>query len=845
MQAHPGYLKVVLQWTDVASVVWEYRYQSHADRSWSSWTSTSSDGGDAIVSVRNLTDKQPYTFEVRATLSGVNGAVASIDATPAAQQRALLHRSVAYQRGLKPGTLDLEPGLSSASGGEPRPMLIAERLVSGTFELTVLFRKGGTNLALSDFTVAPANAATLANLQSRPDPSLGPYDRWTLDVTPAADGRLTIGVIEHAVPQGNDPGEITLTVNRATPARVGYMAFSSANASRYSEGPYSQGDTIDLTLHFSEQVTVTGSPMVKIKVQSTELDTVYHSGSGSDALVFRYAVVAGSPTTGRPLIVSREIELGSATIVGSNGASADLKLPPVVSSFELIQPEQPQGLQAGDVYEYRLIYSEPVTVVGRPQLQLKILLERQVEQSSVPADYIEGSGSDTLVFRYVVPPNHGLLDPPGFSPVSYVQYPDRAAITSAVTPHPVDAYPRLPGQIKYLGLSDGGSLTFRFPALTTWPAWTVDITQKTPSMDIVLSTDQPTLVEISRSRFTRTLQDHEARSYTTLTVTASRKASDLGDTAILIWQIDSPEACCGWHGARGELARLRIMPQREEEPNPEVVLRSETLALARDLDDPQLLCFPTRTLEDCAVAPRAPRRGSLAALGGFAPSILHTLDERVANTAFEFYTVTETSAQERWSSRFRRGPDRELRHSEGEQHFRINPGLSFFDLRLWLVYPHPERDTNSVRLGLGPFDPPLTVCFPLPTNAGGIPFLAAWENEHRPWEERRWALLDGVANLEPFQICAVTRFATVFVVLRSDDPVAGLSELKFGRPIYWRAGQPISASELMAALPSSTVLIRADLGGESHHYLRSAGTEPVPGFPDFTIAPGQEIIIFR
>ncbi|MCY4620084.1 MAG: hypothetical protein OXD50_16250 [Chloroflexi bacterium] len=845
MQANPGYLTVTLQWTDVASVVWEYRYQSHADRTtWTVWQQSPNQGADAIVVVRNLTDKQPYTFEVRGVLNGVNGAVSSVDSTPLAQLPRV-YRSVAYERGLKPGALDLEPNLSAGAIERARPMLLAEQRVTGTFSLIYLFNSKGMNLAQSDFTVTPTGAAAISNLQLvRTDPE--GWDRWTVDVVPDADGDLTIGLNEHAVTEGNQPVEISFAVDLSADPRVGYMAFSSANALQSVNGPFTQGEPIDLTLHFSEQVTVSGSPSIKIQVVDSEVDAVYHSGSGTDSLVFRYTIVSGFPTAGTPQITSREIVMGSSSIMGARSKTANVKLPPVASSLELIVTDPPQGLQTGDAYEFLLTYSEVVTVAGRPFLRLKVSSDPTWSER---AEYVGGSGSKTLIFRYVVPADHGLSEGTGLSLQEHLLYPDGAAIRSRAAA-PVDAYPRLPSSLATYKLPAGGTVNLQYVS-GSWPITDSAHDPKrppVPSMEILLSVDKPTKIDISPKQFTLTYQDFEAgMKSTAFSVTATEHAR-VGDVVLLRFQINAENACCGYDGFfRSNWRALRIVAGPEEdEPEPEIVLRSEKLPLTRDLADTQLLCFPTRTLDDCKYESLYPRRGSLVAPSGFARSVLHTLDVLIADSAFEFYTVTETSDLSRWSSRFRRvPPGGELHYSEGEQHFGIQPGRAFFELRLWLIYPHPRRDTNSTRMGLGPFDPPLTVCFPRPGNLVGIPFLAAWEHEHLPWKERQWALLDGVPSSEPFQICAETRFATVFVLLHNDDPIAGLSELKFGRPIYWRALLPISASDLMAALPASVIVIGSEIDGETYYYLRPADGTPVPGFIDFAILPGQELFIFR
>ncbi len=57
-------------------------------------------------------------------------------------------------------------------------------------------------------------------------------------------------------------------------------------------GRYRVGDALAFTVRFSEPVTVTGAPQLSISVGGRQRMAVYTSGSGSDALVFRYTLTA-------------------------------------------------------------------------------------------------------------------------------------------------------------------------------------------------------------------------------------------------------------------------------------------------------------------------------------------------------------------------------------------------------------------------------------------------------------------------------------------------------------------------------------------------------------------------
>ena len=58
-------------------------------------------------------------------------------------------------------------------------------------------------------------------------------------------------------------------------------------------GDYDTGKTVTLTLNMSEAATVTGTPTLTLNDGGT---ATYVSGSGSNALVFSYTVLAGQNT---------------------------------------------------------------------------------------------------------------------------------------------------------------------------------------------------------------------------------------------------------------------------------------------------------------------------------------------------------------------------------------------------------------------------------------------------------------------------------------------------------------------------------------------------------------------
>ncbi len=213
------------------------------------------------------------------------------------------------------------------------------------------------------------------------------------------------------------PGTSGILVDGVVPQIVGVSVPAS--------GIYLAGQNLDFTLRFSEPVFVSSSgtlPRLALVIGSTTRFASYLSGSGSDTLHFRYTLQPGDRDADGITLAS-SLDLNGAAIRdrAQNGASVSFTPPdtsgvrigltaPTVVSLQI----PPAGVyQAGDVLEFRLRFSEPVTVSGTPQLHLVI------GGTDRFADYVSGSGSDTLTFRYTVIP--GELDTDGITLIAPVE----------------------------------------------------------------------------------------------------------------------------------------------------------------------------------------------------------------------------------------------------------------------------------------------------------------------------------------------------------------------------------------------------------------------------------------
>jgi hypothetical protein len=110
-------------------------------------------------------------------------------------------------------------------------------------------------------------------------------------------------------------GIVVFTFTKATAASISSIAItSSAGADR----TYSLGAAINLTVTFSEAVTVTGTPLVPI-VGLSSRNLSYSSGSGSSALVFVYTVQSTDLNLTGISITANSLTLNSGTFTDTGG----------------------------------------------------------------------------------------------------------------------------------------------------------------------------------------------------------------------------------------------------------------------------------------------------------------------------------------------------------------------------------------------------------------------------------------------------------------------------------------------------------------------------------------------
>ena len=184
---------------------------------------------------------------------------------------------------------------------------------------------------------------------------------------------------------------------------------------------YFEGDTLSFTLNISENVNVTGTPRITIDIGGTNKYATYQSGTGSAALVFSYTIEADLQDTDGISLIS-PLDFNGGTIQNSSLDNLGIgfttpsmtavlvdSIDPIITS---ISTPTTATYIAGQNLDFIVNTDENITITGTPQVQLDI------GGVTKYADYISGSGTTALTFRYTV--EAGLLDNDGitiFSPI--------------------------------------------------------------------------------------------------------------------------------------------------------------------------------------------------------------------------------------------------------------------------------------------------------------------------------------------------------------------------------------------------------------------------------------------
>ncbi|MFB6456208.1 Ig-like domain-containing protein [Chitinophaga sp. Hz27] len=186
--------------------------------------------------------------------------------------------------------------------------------------ITATFSEAVTGLTAAKFTVANGTAANLATTDNI---------TYTITVTPVADGAVSVVLPANAaVNIGNNGNSASNTLAFTFDGTAPTVSSVTLPPASY----YTEGTVLQFTVHMSEPVIITGTPVLNFKIGSTGVTAQY--ASGTQDLVFTYTVKAGD--NGTLDATSASINLGGGTIKDAAGNNAVLTFPVIPASPNVI-----------------------------------------------------------------------------------------------------------------------------------------------------------------------------------------------------------------------------------------------------------------------------------------------------------------------------------------------------------------------------------------------------------------------------------------------------------------------------------------------------------------------------
>lgn len=195
------------------------------------------------------------------------------------------------------------------------------------------------------------------------------------------------------------------------PAYIANVTSSTPN------GHYKSGNFITVRLEFDQTVQVSGRPLLELETGNTDTKVRFATGSGT-SYSFIYKVGSGDATLDLDYTSSSALTPNGGSFVDQNGIAIDWTLPKPGATGSLgsnknividntppqvtnVTSTTPNGsYTVGDDIEITVTFDEVVEVTGVPQLEL----------TTDTIDYVSGSGSTTITFKYTVKPGDDATD---------------------------------------------------------------------------------------------------------------------------------------------------------------------------------------------------------------------------------------------------------------------------------------------------------------------------------------------------------------------------------------------------------------------------------------------------
>ena len=244
--------------------------------------------------------------------------------------------------------------------------------------------------------------------------SVGPLSCKTAHQTGVDSDSLAGFSIIYRTYQLSDEGVTSGQLDRACGLQIQGFELQSSNfvqSIEFTSSPtqpmiYATGETIEATVMLNQAVTFDGPPPVLLlQIGDNEREMTYvASASTGTSWVFRYTVVAddrdddGMSFNHYALHGYADADLSNNRVINDRMHRVNA-VSQIVSRRVSSKPIAPMWYGPGELIQFTMEFSLPVTVVGDPQLEFSITTPGPQNEF---ASYLSGSGTTELVFSYTV-----------------------------------------------------------------------------------------------------------------------------------------------------------------------------------------------------------------------------------------------------------------------------------------------------------------------------------------------------------------------------------------------------------------------------------------------------------
>lgn len=197
----------------------------------------------------------------------------------------------------------------------------------------------------------------------------------------------------------------------------------------HTAGIYYWNDVLSFAVKFNETIFITGTPTLPLTFNTGGTQQAqYVSGSGTDTLIFKYTIANTIHDVNGIDYDADTLILGGGSIKDRNGNDAVMTLPPLITSTALLQIDgrlpkieeiilpPNKTYQVAEYLDFTVLFDRPVDLIGTPHLLLT------VGSTNLQAEYLDGTGTNGLTFRYTPLPGH--VDLNGITLDNAIQLPD-------------------------------------------------------------------------------------------------------------------------------------------------------------------------------------------------------------------------------------------------------------------------------------------------------------------------------------------------------------------------------------------------------------------------------------